>query len=99
MKFKCNDTEYEIQEVDNIDLTEHLVGQARYQEKKILLKKLGKDIMIKTLKHELAHVWMWEYGHNQDNKEFDCEDVCEIVVCSNNFINEVVEQYRSENKT
>ena len=49
--------------------------------------------MIKTLKHELTHVWLYEYGHNQDEKEFNNEDVCEIVASSNNFINEVIQQY------
>lgn len=49
--------------------------------------------MVKTLKHELTHVWLYEYGHNQDEKEFNNEDVCEIVASSNDFINEAIEQY------
>lgn len=55
--------------------------------------------MIKTLKHELTHVWLYEYEHNQDEKEFNNEDVCEIVACSNDFINEVVEKYITKEKT
>lgn len=94
MKFKCNNTEYEIKEVDNIELSESLIGQTRFQEKTILLKKLDQDLMIKTLKHELTHVWLYEYGHSQDdNATYDYEDICEIVACSNDFINEVVQDY------
>lgn len=98
MKFKCNNTEYEIKEVACIEDEIETVGLTRYQEKIIYLKKLDKDFMIRTLKHELTHVWLYEYGHNQDEKEFNNEDVCEIVACSNGFINEVVEQYRKQNR-
>lgn len=55
--------------------------------------------MIRTLKHELVHVWLWEYGHNQHEKEFNSEDVCEIVASSNDFVNEVVEQYKNSKKS
>lgn len=99
MKFKCNNTEYQIKEVDNIELSESLIGQTRYQEKTILLKKLDQDLMIKTLKHELTHVWLYEYGHSRDdNATYDYEDICEIVACSNDFINEVVESYIRDKK-
>lgn len=50
--------------------------------------------IIRTLKHELTHVWLYEYGHNQnDDKTFTYEDVCEVVASSNDFINEIVDQY------
>lgn len=53
--------------------------------------------MLETLKHELMHVWLYENGHkNQNNDEiFDYEDVCELVALSNNFINYVVDIYKS----
>lgn len=98
MKFKCNNTEYEIKEVNCIEDEVETVGLTKYQERIIFLKKLDKDFVIRTLKHELMHVWLYEYGHNQDEKEFNNEDVCEIVACSNDFINEVVKQYRKENE-
>ena len=54
--------------------------------------------IIKTLKHELTHVWLYEYGHNQnDDKTFSYEDVCEVLASSNDFINEIVEQYKQNN--
>lgn len=96
MNFKCNDAEYEIKEVDCIEDDVSTVGLTRYQERTILLKKLDKDFMIKTLKHELTHVWLYEYGHNQDEKQFNNDDVCEIVANSNEFINEVVKKYTSD---
>lgn len=95
MKFKCNNTEYKIIEKERLE-NEEDVGLTDYQNKQVLLKKLDEDFMIKTLKHELMHVWMYEYGHNQDEKEFNNEDICGIVACSNDFINEVVEEYKKE---
>jgi Zn-dependent peptidase ImmA (M78 family) len=92
MIFICNDTEYEIVEKEYLE-NEEDIGLTDYQKQRILLKKLDKEIMIKTLKHELMHVWMYEYGHNQSDRNFTNEDVCEIVACSNNFVNEVVERY------
>ena len=97
MKFKINNTEYEIIEKEQLK-NEEDVGYTNYQEKQIVLKKLDKSFMIRTLKHELTHVWLFEYGHNQDEKEFNYEDVCEIVASSNEFINEVVKQYKANQK-
>ena len=97
MKFKINNTEYEIVEKEKLE-NEEDVGYTEYQSKRILLKKLDKDFMIKTLKHELMHVWLYEYGHNQADRIFNNEDVCEIVASSNDFINEVVDEYKSEHK-
>ena len=97
MKFKCNNTEYEIKEVNCIEDEVETVGLTRYQERLIYLKKLDKDFMIRTLKHELMHVWLYEHGHTQnDNTTYSYEDICEIVACSNNFINEVVEKYKNQ---
>ena len=61
----------------------------------MLLK--DKANIIKTLKHELTHVWLYEYGHNQnEDKTFSYEDVCEVVASSNDFINEIVRQYKEK---
>ena len=92
MKFEINNIEYEIVEKEKLD-NEEDVGYTDYQSKQILLKKLDEDFMIKTLKHELMHVWLYEYGHNQTDRIFNNEDICEIVASSNDFINEIVEKY------
>lgn len=100
MKFKCNNTEWTIKEVDEATINNEIkpdgtLGVTIYKTQEILLLESQANI-IKTLKHELTHLWLYEYGHNQEEKEFNCEDVCEIVASSNEFINEVVEEYKKE---
>lgn len=102
MKFKINNTEWTIEEVDEATINNEMksdgtLGVTIYRNQKIMLLKNQANI-IKTLKHELTHVWLYEYGHNQnDDKIFSYEDVCEIVASSNDFINEIVEQYKQNN--
>ena len=98
MKFKINNTEWTIEEVDEATINNEMkadetLGVTIYKNQKIMLLKDQANI-IKTLKHELTHVWLYEYGHNQnDDKTFSYEDVCEVVASSNDFINEIVNQY------
>lgn len=98
MKFKINNTEWLIEEVDEATINNEMksdgtLGVTIYRTQTIMLLKDQANI-IKTLKHELTHVWLYEYGHNQnDDKTFSYEDVCEIVASSNDFINEVVNKY------
>lgn len=99
MKFKINNTEWTIEEKDEATINNEVKGEGTlgltiYKTQKIMLLKDQANI-IKTLKHELTHVWLYEYGHNQSEKEFNNENVCEIVASSNDFINEIVEQYNS----
>lgn len=102
MKFKINNTDWTIENVDEATINNEMkcegtLGVTIYRSQKIMLLKNQANI-IKTLKHELAHVWLYEYGHNQnDDKIFSYEDVCEIVASSNDFINEIVEQYKQNN--
>lgn len=106
MKFKCNNTEWTIKEISNVEMQDKFElensfthGITIYSENTIYLNKETVNIM-RTLKHELTHVWLYEYGHYQEEKEFTNEDVCEIVACSNDFINEVINRYfrkRSKN--
>lgn len=103
MKFRCNSSKWEIEEIENYQMrikaeNDYTMGLTVYMEQKIYLAKEQGNI-IKTLKHELAHVWLYEYGHAQNEKtEYDYEDICEIVACSNDFINEVVNEYKSEHQ-
>ena len=102
MKFKINNTEWTIEEVDEATINNEMkndgtLGATIYKIQKIMLLKDQANI-IKTLKHELTHVWLYEYGHNQnDDKTFSYEDVCEIVASINDFINGIVEQYKQNN--
>jgi len=98
MKFKINNTEWTIEEVDEATINNEMksdgtLGVTIYRTQTIMLLKDQANIT-KTLKHELTHVWLYEYGHNQnDDKTFSYEDVCEVVASSNDFINEIVNQY------
>ena len=98
MKFKINNSEWEIKTVDEATINnemknDYTLGVTIYKTQEILLLENQANI-IKTLKHELIHVWLYEFGHNQQEKEFSHEDICEIVACSNDFINEIVEKYK-----
>lgn len=103
MKFKINNTEWTIEEVDEATINNEMkndgtLGVTIYKTQKVMLLKNQANI-IKTLKHELTHVWLFEYGHNQnDEKTFSYEDVCEIVASSNDFINEIIKEYLEQNK-
>lgn len=72
------------------------VGYTDYQEAKIYLKFLDLNIVHKTLIHELTHVWLYENGHNQSEKQFNNEDICEIQANSFDFIYDVLSLFYSE---
>lgn len=66
-----------------------------------MLKSGAYKDMLLTLKHELAHVWLYENGHTEQDevKRFDYEELCELVALSNNSINRIVNLYiNSKNK-
>lgn len=44
----------------------------------------------RVLIHELTHAWLNAFGHNQHNKEWDNEDVCEIVASIYHFIDDTL---------
>lgn len=98
MKFRCNSSEWTIEEVDEATMNnemknDYTLGVTIYKTQKILLSKDQANI-IKTLKHELMHVWLYEYGHPQnDDESYTYENICDIVACSNDFVNEVIEDY------
>nr|DAZ19774.1 MAG TPA: Protein DA1 [Caudoviricetes sp.] len=104
MEFEINNTTWTIEKVDEATINNEMksdgtLGVTIYKNQKIMLLKDQANI-IKTLKHELTHVWLYEYGHNQnDNKTFTYEDVCEIVASLHDFISEVVEQYKEQNQS
>ena len=99
MEFKINGTKWTIEEVDEATMNNEMkadgtLGVTIYRTQTIMLLKDQANI-IKTLKHELTHVWLYEYGHNQnDEKTFTYEDVCEIVASSNDLVNKIVEQFK-----
>ena len=72
------------------------VGYTDYQEAKIYLKFLDLHLLHKTLIHELTHVWLYENGHNQSDRQFDNEDICEINANSYDFIYDILKLFYSE---
>lgn len=100
MKFKINNTEWNIKVVNEATINNEMkqddtLGVTIYKTQEILLLENQANI-IKTLKHELTHVWLYEYGHAQDdNATYSYEDICEIVASSNEFINEIVEKFEN----
>lgn len=101
MKFKINDTEWTIEEINKEEMrqkaeNDYTMGLTVYIEQKIYLLTEQANI-IKSLKHELVHVWLYEYGHRQDdNNKYNYEEVCEIIASSNNFINKTIKEYEEQ---
>lgn len=76
---------------------EHIMcfGLTNKAEHKIIINKdMCKDQKIRTLKHELTHCYIWEYGLYNAG-DINEELICDIVACSNDFINEVIKQYET----
>lgn len=98
LKFKINNSEWTIKIVNEATInnemkTDGILGITIYKTQEILLLENQANI-IKTLKHELMHVWLYEYGHSQsENTTYGYEDICEIVASSNEFINEIINRY------
>ena len=58
-------------------------------------EEMCEEQRVKTLKHELTHCYIWEYGlFNVPN--FTDEMVCDLVASINTWMNEVVEKYKKE---
>lgn len=94
MKFKINNNQWKIKEVPrNLMEIENALAETDYMKQEI---RMWKDCKCKknTLKHELCHVWLWEYSHvqNEDDK-YHFEQVCQIVANSNDFINKIIDKY------
>lgn len=109
MKFQINNDTWEIIEQDtqvlidkynseNDDSTTFAFGVTIYPKHEIWINKdMCVEQQIKTLKHELTHCYIWNYGlFNVPN--FNEEMVCDLVSSINDFINEVVNEYKSEHK-
>lgn len=102
--FEINNTEWSIIEKDTKSLVDRYnseneeeakfaFGVTIYPEHEIWInKEMCKEQQIRTLKHELTHCYIWNYGlYNVPN--FNEEMVCDLVASSNEFINEVVNKY------
>lgn len=104
MDFVINNCKWHIKEISGQEMRYekgregyYTHGLTCYSENTIYINETSSE-KERTLKHELTHCWLYMYGHNQDEKEFNNEDICEIVASINNFINEIVEKYKNKQK-
>ena len=102
MKFKINNDTWYIKKVNKEKMRElwkQMTNEDRYvfgitcntSQLIFINNDICKEQQIKTLKHELAHCYIWEYGFYY--VEPDEETVCEIIAKSNDFINEIVKNF------
>ena len=81
---------------DREDKYYYAFGLTKYPTHEIWInKEMSREQQIKTLKHELTHCYIFNYGlYNVPN--FNEEMVCDLVSSINDFINEVVKKYKEE---
>lgn len=85
---------YTVYDVDKIEGKDSYIGETNYDNGRILIEKGSRQEMLDTLKHELAHVWLYENGHPyQAGGCFTYEDMCEYIAFSNNFVYEISQRY------
>lgn len=100
MDFRINGNKWIIEEISNGemitktgDIEGFTHGLTEYAECKVYINE-GTPEKKRTLYHELMHVWMYEYGHNQfSGRAWNNEDICEMVAASHNFIHSIAEAY------
>jgi hypothetical protein len=105
MKFIINNDNWEIKELNKDKMRElwnKITGEdtcvfgltVKTSQIIYICSDICEQQKIKTLKHELTHCYIWEYGLYY--ADMDEEMVCEIVAKSNDFINEIVKLYIKE---
>ena len=104
MKFQMNNNEWEIKEITKQYLVDrynseheqkcyYAFGLTDYAQHIIYLnEEMCKEQKKKTLKHELMHCYLWEYGVCDFN-EFSEEDLCNFSASSHDIIHKIVEEY------
>ena len=109
MKFIINNSEWKIIEQNsNVMLEKYkedvddrvtfAFGLTIFSKHEIWInKEMHSDQKIRTLKHELTHCFIYNYGlYNVPN--FNEEMACDLVASINDFVNEIVEKFKKEMK-
>lgn len=103
-KFKLNNIEYVIKEVEQEEFWEYegnerknqYFGQSHFLTQEIwLYKKLSYAKKRQTLYHELTHAYIREYLTLNEISPTE-EVLCDIAACSHDIIHEIVEDYFKE---
>lgn len=102
MIFNINHTNWVIKEVSDEEITDmvnkegyYVHGFTVYSENTIYINETTPEIE-RTLRHELMHTWLYVYGHNQDDKKFSNEDICEIFASAFVEISKIIDEYRKQ---
>ena len=99
-----NNVEYTIKEVPQQEFWDYQVdeqdgyyyGQSHFQTQEVWIDKdLSLEKKIKTLYHELTHVYIREYLTSRDIKPNE-EVLCDIAANSHDLIHKIVEDYIGE---
>ena len=102
MKFKINDREWIIKEVEQNELcsaNNDFSGESCYYgttfpstQEIWLYKDIKKETKEKTLYHELMHCYLYSFI-SFNNIDFSIDDFCDISANSHNIIHKIVEDY------
>lgn len=104
MNFEINNDKWQIKEIGKDELKKlyeksmeekayFVFGVTEKHTHTIYINKdMCKEQKIKTLKHELTHCYIWEYGL-YNVVDINEEIICDIVASSNNFINEIINRF------
>ena len=94
-KFKINNKLYTIYDVEKIEGKDSYIGETNYDNGRIFIERGNRQEMLDTLRHELAHVWLYENNHPyQAGGCFTYEDLCEYIALSNSSIYRIAENYK-----
>lgn len=94
MKFKINGKTYTIYDTDKIEGKDSYIGETRYEKGIVLIEKGTMKEMLDTVRHELAHIWLYENGHPyQAGGCFTYEDMCEYISFSNESVYNITREY------
>ena len=107
MDFKINNNNWKILEKDSQILLDKYnyenenpatfaFGITIYSNHEIWINKdMCQEQKVRTLKHELTHCYIWNYGlYNVPH--FTEEMVCDLVSSCNDFISDIIKNYREE---
>lgn len=104
MKFKMNNHEWEIIEIDKHTIkkiyeeemeekTLYVYGLTKYDNHKIYInEELCDDMKKKTIMHELMHCYIEEYV-SLELEDYQEETMCNISANSHDIIHKIVEDY------
>ena len=101
MEFLINGDKWKIEVISNEEINKKeknddesifIHGTTVYSENTIYLNEKSPNKK-KSLIHELLHCYLYEYGFRAYDKQFNAEDLCEIVAGSFETIKRIVVDY------